>query len=182
MSMSGHLKNTLAVFTGTVLVTSFTALSANAATVQKTFTLNSTAPYTGTGFFDYDDALLFTTGDPSGNLYADILNATFGYTGQASQVITDPFKRVNFDSIGNFLGIDLEIADPFNLPDTILIANENAYIPSASTIAISGVVGYEDRTAIPTPALLPGLAAIGWASLKRKQKATQTANSVTPIT
>ena len=169
MHIPGYLKSTLAVVAGSILLTSFTMENASAFTVQKTFTLNATSPYKGTGLFSYDDAFLFSTGDPSGNFYSDILNVTFGYTGQLSQAIADPFKRVNFDSSSNFLGIDLEIPDPLNPSDTILIANENAYIPTSTTTVSSGVVTYGSATAVPTPALLPSLVGMGLASFRRKR-------------
>jgi hypothetical protein len=158
----------LHILASSALLTALTVATAEAAVVRRSFELTAPAAYMGTGFVDYDDANLLPTGDPSGHLYADILAVGFAYTGQAPASISDPFKRVNFDSASTFLGIDLEIPDSQDPLQTILIANEDAYIPSSSSAVTSGVVSYGAAVPVPTPALLPGLVMVGWRAIRRR--------------
>jgi hypothetical protein len=161
-------KTLLPVLTGAVLLSLLGVGAADAALVRRSFSFNATSPYTGTGFFDYDDALLQPSGDPSGNQSTQILAVVFGYTGQTTQLINDPLSRVNFDSIGGFLGLDLELPAPLNQLDSVLIANENIYLPADSSAVIENIVNYGVPTPVPTPAMFPSLIALGWGIVRRK--------------
>jgi hypothetical protein len=143
---------------------------ASAATVRRTFNLNAGSPFTGGGFFDYDDAAL--TAGISGQT-TPILMAEFTYSGGLPQLIDDPLSAVNFDSLGAFLGIDLVLPAPAGEINNVLIANEDAYIPEDASQPFEGVVSYGaavPTTAIPTPALLPGLVALGWKALRQRRE------------
>lgn len=168
MSLSQHSIRTLLAltFVSTTLIAA-TGHSAQAALVRRTFELN--ASQTGSGFFDYDDSAL-TTDAFTGNQFSDILNAIFQFTGEGQQTLNDPFAAVNFDSAGNFLGIDLEIDAPTSALQSVLIANEDAFIPATAFTAESTTVTYGAPTAVPTPALLPGLVGLGLGVMRKKQK------------
>jgi hypothetical protein len=158
----------LSVLTVALILGLFNVESASAARLRRTFDLNSTAPYKGSGFFEYDSAILTPTGDPSGHQFTPILHALFRYTSEVEQPIVDPLSAVNFDSAGNFLGIDLELPAPLSQLNGVLVANENAYIANA---ILSSAVTYgaatPASTPIPTPTLLPGLLALGWRTRRR---------------
>jgi hypothetical protein len=161
----------LSTIAGALILGLLNVEAASAVLLRRTFDLNATSPYQGSGFFEYDSATLAPTGDPSGNKFTPILSAIFRYTGKVDQSIVDPLSAVNFDSAGNFLGIDLELPAPVGQLNKVLIANENAYIANA---LFSNIVTYgaatPASTPIPTPALLPGLLALGWRT-RRRQKA-----------
>ena len=168
--MSIYSTRILSVLAGALMLGLLSGEAASAALLRRTFDLNATSSYQGSGFFEYDNSTLSPTGDPSGNQLTPILSAIFRYTGEVDQSIADPLSAVNFDSAGNFLGIDLELPVPLGQPNGVLIANENAYIANA---LFSNVVTYGSptpvSTPIPTPALLPGLLAFGWCTCRRQQ-------------
>jgi hypothetical protein len=107
---------------------------------------------------------------------------------------------VNFYSQKQFLGIDLLLPLPSDADSnaySVLVANEFAYVlfqddtqiplappeqPTTQVLAALSqadqpVVTYGNPTAVPSPALLPGLVALGLGMLRRK-KAVATGESV----
>jgi hypothetical protein len=196
--MSISVKPILPLLASSLLFGAVTSEPAQAALVRRSFDLNATSPYIGSGYFDYDDSPL---ADPnSDNYYANIVRAFFGYAGKPLQQVVDPSARVNFDSQKQFLGIDLLLPLPSGADSnaySVLVANEFAYVlfqddtqiplappeqPTTQVLAALSqadqpVVTYGNPTAVPSPALLPGLVALGLGMLRRK-KAVATGESV----
>ena len=170
MRRHNSVTTTIACLGSALALSMLTVPQAEAATVRRSLTL--TASQSGSGFFEYDNAAL--TEASSFGRFTDILNAEFRFEGEAVQTVNDPFAAVNFANDGTFLGVDLELS-PFSPSlNNVLIANDEVYVPADAFLPEAGAtVTYGEE--IPTPALLPGLVALGIKTVRKRRKQKQAA-------
>jgi len=142
---------------GAVMLTASFAPLSEAAVFTKKLKLQVDSVYSGQGYFKYDDEDLQPLGDLSGNQFTSIIEVAFAYDGENEQSINDPDAIVNFDSSGNFLGIDLILPAPVGQIDDVLIANDDAYIPSIAFVANEKAVEYSSFEAVDEPQVISAL-------------------------
>jgi hypothetical protein len=156
---------------------------ASAANIRNTFSINVIngpgTGTTGTGFFDWDDAAVPTTGGLSASLsnggLLGLSVTLFGQTFTAADDINQPqFPTVSFlnhipqsvDIIFSEVGLGHLIA--INEPGIARISIRDNLV--ATPGGAQNFSTTANTTAVPTPALLPGLVALGMGIARKRQR------------